>query len=156
MSFDCSHCTLFFVARDRWQHSHAGSKKSENFSVGLANKDVSFFCNPHDSLSAGLEVSGSRVTEYSAHTIPPPTIAPPIHELHGFESHYNCHKPPDLAPIENFWQLVKQALCKYPHWDDATIKELISEGQRFINEKISSMPERLQAVLDREGEMTRY
>ncbi len=48
---------------------------------------------------------------------------------------------------------------KYPHWDDATTKELIYEGwthvtQKFINEKVASTPERLQAVKDGEGKMT--
>lgn len=77
----------------------------------------------------------------------------------GLESQLNCHNSPDLAPIENCWQPVKQTLCKYPHWDDATTKELIYEGwthvnQRFINEEFSSMPKRLQAVLDGERKMT--
>ena len=61
-------------------------------------------------------------------------------ENNGLESYFNCHNSPDLAPIENCWQPVKQALRKYPHWDNTTTKELIYEGwthvnQRFINEK---------------------
>lgn len=51
------------------------------------------------------------------------------------------------------WNLT---LRKFPHWDDATTKELIYEGwthvtPKLINEKVASMPERLQAVSDGEG-----
>lgn len=68
----------------------------------------------------------------------------------------NCHDSPNLASIVNCWQPVKQTLCKFPRWDDATIKKLIYDGwthvtQKFINEKVASMPERLQAVKDGEG-----
>ena len=79
-------------------------------------------------------------------------------ENNGVESYFNCHNFPDLAPIENCWQPVKQTLRKYPHW---TTEELIYEGwthvnQGFTNERISSIPSRLQAVLDGEGKMTGY
>ena len=82
-------------------------------------------------------------------------------EKNGLESYFNCHNSPDLAPIKNCWQLVKQTLCKYPHWDDTDIKESIYEGwtymsQKLINKKIESMPERLQTVKDGEGKMTDY
>ena len=43
----------------------------------------------------------------------------------GKNSTFNFHKSPDLAPIENCWYPVKQTLRKYPHWDDATKRELI-------------------------------
>ena len=46
----------------------------------------------------------------------------------NLEYYFNCHSSPDLSPIENCWQPVKQHLHKYPHWDDNTTKELISEG----------------------------
>lgn len=80
---------------------------------------------------------------------------------HILEFYFNCHNSPDLAPIENCWQPVKGHLRKFPHWDDATTKELIYEGwatasQKFINEKVESMPERLQAVKDGEGKMSGY
>ena len=62
-------------------------------------------------------------------------------EQNGLESYFNSHNSPDLAPIENCWQPVKQTLRKYQGWDDATTKELIYEGwthvtQKFINEKV--------------------
>ena len=62
-------------------------------------------------------------------------------EEHGLEHYFNCPSSPDLSPIENCWQPVKQELYKYPHWDDETTKGLIYEGwshvsQGFINEKV--------------------
>ena len=42
-------------------------------------------------------------------------------ESNGLEFYFNCHSSPDLAPIENCWQPVKQHLHKYPHWDDNTL-----------------------------------
>lgn len=76
--------------------------------------------------------------------------------------HYiNCLGSPDLAPIENCWQAPKQALRKIPHWDDFTMQNIINDGwdlvsQPFINERVYSMPKRLQAVIDGEGAMTGY
>ena len=50
---------------------------------------------------------------------------------------------------------------KYPHWDDATLENLIREGwaqvsQEFINKKVQEMPDRLQAVKDGHGDLTGY
>lgn len=36
-------------------------------------------------------------------------------EENELESNFNCHDSLDLTPLENFWQPVKQALCKHPH-----------------------------------------
>ena len=82
-------------------------------------------------------------------------------ETNNLNHYFNCPSSPDLAPIENCWQPSKQHLRKYPHWDDITTKELIYEGwslvsQRFINEKVATMPGRLRAVIDGEGKMTGY
>ena len=75
--------------------------------------------------------------------------------------YFNCASSPDLSPTENMWQVPKQELRKYPHWDDHTTKGLIYEGwshvsQEYINEKVSTMPERLKAVIEGEGRMTGY
>lgn len=72
---------------------------------------------------------------------------------HGLKYYFNCALSPDLAPIENCWQPVKDHLRKYPHWDDTTTKDLIYEGwshvpQKFINRSIRSMPDRLKAVIE--------
>ncbi|EDU42948.1 HMG box protein [Pyrenophora tritici-repentis] len=74
---------------------------------------------------------------------------------------FNCSNSPDLSPIENCWQVMKQHLKKFPHWDEFETRELASEGwqkvsQSFINERINQMPERLQACIDMEGRMTGY
>lgn len=80
----------------------------------------------------------------------------------GINIYRNCASLPDLAPIENCWQPPKQILKKYPHWDDQSTKHYIVDGweehvpQEFINERVNSMPERLQAVIDGEGQMTGY
>ena len=47
----------------------------------------------------------------------------------------------------------EKTLRKYPHWDDAITKKLIYKcwthvTQKFINEKVATTPERLQAVKD--------
>jgi hypothetical protein len=75
--------------------------------------------------------------------------------------YFNCASSPDLCPIENMWQVPKQKLRKYPHWDDHTTKGLIYEGwshvsQKYINEKFSTMSERLKVVIEEEGRMTGY
>ena len=36
----------------------------------------------------------------------------------GLKHYFNCPGSPDLAPIKNLWQALKQALRKVPHWDD--------------------------------------
>lgn len=79
----------------------------------------------------------------------------------NLEYYFNWHPSPDLSPIENCWQSVKQNRHKDPHWDDNTTKELIYEGwthvsRDFINDKVALMPERLEAVRAGEGEMTDY
>ena len=55
--------------------------------------------------------------------------------------YFNCASSPDMSPIENCWQPIKQHVRKYPHWDDATLKELIRASwdrvsQEFINENV--------------------
>lgn len=82
-------------------------------------------------------------------------------EEHSLRSYFNAPASPDLSPIENCWLPPKQHMKKYPHWDDVTTKELINEGwdlvtQDFINEKVLSMPARLQQVIDLEGKMTGF
>ena len=67
----------------------------------------------------------------------------------------------DLAPIENCWQSMKQHVRKYSHWDDDSLEKLIREGwrrvsQEFINEKVRSMPKRLEEVIRVEGAMIGY
>jgi hypothetical protein len=82
-------------------------------------------------------------------------------EKNHLEYYFNCPSSPDLSPIENCWLPPKQHLQKFPHWEDAMTKELIFEGwekfsQHYINERVDTMPARLQAVIDGEGKMTGY
>ena len=56
---------------------------------------------------------------------------------------------------------MKQELRMVPHWDDWNTKTIAQDGWNkvnieFINSKVASMPERLQAVIDGEGAMTGY
>ena len=93
---------------------------------------------------------------YSGHGPGKSNIVCSWKEQNNLETYFNYHNSPDLVPIENYWQPVKQTLRKYPHWDDVTTKELIYEGwthvtQKFIKEKVAGMPERLQAVKDGGG-----
>lgn len=79
----------------------------------------------------------------------------------GLRHYFNCSYSPDLAPIENCWQALKQALRKVPHYDDATMRAIINKGWEnvsipFINERVDTMPKRLQAVIDGDGAMTGY
>ena len=80
-------------------------------------------------------------------------------EQNKLEYYFNCATSPDLAPIENCWQAPKQTLKKYPHWDDSTTRELIREGWEAVSQKrvddwMDSMPQRLQEVIDSDGQLT--
>lgn len=80
---------------------------------------------------------------------------------HELEHYFNCASSSDLAIIENCWQSFKQHVRKYPHWDEASLRQLIKNdwarvSQRFINEKTCEMFERLQSIIDAKGTMTDY
>jgi hypothetical protein len=80
---------------------------------------------------------------------------------HKLESYFNCHSLPDLSPIENCWLPPKQFLKRFPHWDEFETRELAVEGwdkilQQFINERVRSMPQRLQDCIDMDGRITGY
>ena len=80
---------------------------------------------------------------------------------HSLKSNFNCAQSSDLSPMENFWLIPKSHMRKYSHWDDSTSEELIGEGwahvsQEFRYSKVDEMPDRLQAVLDCNGDFTGY
>lgn len=59
-------------------------------------------------------------------------------EQNGLESYFNCKQFPDLSVVENCWAIPKMYTCKFSHWDDATLENLIQErwaqvSQEFIN-----------------------
>lgn len=63
--------------------------------------------------------------------------------------------------IENCWAISKAHMRKYPHWDDATLEELIREewarvSQEFINSKVDEIPSRLRDITNVHGDMTGY
>ena len=47
---------------------------------------------------------------------------------HGLKFYFNAPKSPDLSPIENCWQPVKQYLSSIPHWDPETTIQTIKDG----------------------------
>lgn len=75
--------------------------------------------------------------------------------------YFNCSSSSNLSSIENCWFILKQYVRKMPHWDDATLRELIIEewsqiSENYINNQIDSMSERLQTVIDDDEKMTDY
>ena len=70
---------------------------------------------------------------------------------------------PDLNPIENLWYQVKCALARYPTqarscaelWDRFQLEWNQVTTEQCLN-LISSMPRRLQAVIDAKGGPTKY
>jgi hypothetical protein len=78
---------------------------------------------------------------------------------YGLKSLFTCSNSPDLAPIENCWQVMKQHLKKYPHCNEFENRELAYEGwqnvsSNFINTRIDSFPSRLRDYIERDGRIT--
>ena len=72
---------------------------------------------------------------------------------------FNAPRLLDLNCIENCWQLVKQYVAKADHQDDDNTINLIYEGwdrvkQSSINKQVRSMPNRIDACLNRGGRLT--
>lgn len=102
-----------------------------------------------------------KENEDSGHGISKHNIVRTWKEEHGLKNYFNSASFSDLSSIENCWQSSKQYIRKFLHWDEATTVDLVYEGwatvsQRFINEKVDEMPQRLQAVIDGDGAMTGY
>ncbi|KJZ70201.1 hypothetical protein HIM_10424 [Hirsutella minnesotensis 3608] len=77
-------------------------------------------------------------------------------EKHGLRYFFNCASSPDLSPVENCWNVVKENLRRQPHWEQSVIRDLAEEGweklsQETINGWIDSMPLRLQHVIELGG-----
>jgi hypothetical protein len=77
----------------------------------------------------------------------------------NLDHYFNCPGSPVLTPIENCWRPPKQFLSRFPHWDEFETRELTIEGwskvtQRFINQQVNSMPQRLQDCIDLDGQIT--
>ena len=74
-------------------------------------------------------------------------------------------KSPDLNPIKHCWRFIKQRLRnRKPHggWTLPDLKAAVMEiwdkelTQTYFNKWIDSMPDRIQAVIDRKGGVTQW
>lgn len=80
-------------------------------------------------------------------------------EQHGLQHYFNMSGSPDLSPIENAWQPLKQATKKTPHWTKLELESITAEAwydgldQATLNKWCLSMPQRLQEVIDSKGMM---
>ncbi|KAI5780561.1 hypothetical protein EDC01DRAFT_718822 [Geopyxis carbonaria] len=73
--------------------------------------------------------------------------------------YFNCRASPDLSPIENCWQGPSGQVRRHPHFDFATTSTLALEGWEAvsiesINERVHSMPQRLQDCIEVEEQLT--
>lgn len=81
---------------------------------------------------------------------------------HGLKHYFNCSGSPDLSPIENAWQPLKQKLRQSPHWTVHEIYDTVSHkwneclAQSTINKWVKSMPKRLREVIARNRNITPY
>ena len=98
----------------------------------------------------------------SAHGTSKSNIVKTWKEENGLDTYFNCSSSPDLSPIEDCWQPMKQYIRKFTHWDPEETHQLAMEGwhkrvtQDFINRRILSMPQRLQAVIDNHGKLLAF
>jgi hypothetical protein len=59
-------------------------------------------------------------------------------EKHGLKSYFNCPGSPDLSPIEDAWQLTKQYVRHYSHWEPDETRTLAQEvWDRITPERIN-------------------
>ena len=68
---------------------------------------------------------------------------------------------PDLNPIENVWSYVQRkvnarACSTFEEFKQAVIEELAGVPQKHISKLYTSMPKRLEEVISRQGDRTRY
>ena len=83
-------------------------------------------------------------------------------ESHGLEHYFNASSAPDLSPIENCWQVPKSMVKRFASMEPDWIEELVSEAwyeslkQETIDKWVLSMPERLQRVIDHDGQISGF
>lgn len=82
-------------------------------------------------------------------------------EGHSLKYYFNYAQLRDFSLSENYQLIPKFHICKYLHWNDSILEELIYErqahvSQEFINFKVDEMPNRLQTILDCHNDMTEY
>ena len=77
----------------------------------------------------------------------------------GLKTYFNAANSPDLSLIETCTQSIKQHLRKQAIIDEETLEEYMWEAwgnlkQKYINEQILSMPQRLEDCIAAGGSMT--
>lgn len=80
-------------------------------------------------------------------------------EKRGLKHFFNTPGSPDLSPIENAWNVVKQHIAKFPSRTEDDLRNLAIEGwdtlsQESINRWVDSMVQRMEDVVEGEGKMT--
>jgi transposase len=68
---------------------------------------------------------------------------------------------PDLNPIENVWNIMKNKLKKMTITTVPVLKEInwlwvLNTSQKYLRKLSDSMPRRLQLVIEHKGELTKY
>ena len=68
---------------------------------------------------------------------------------------------PDLNPIENVWQVMKDRVEKLqPHqiadWRATILETWVGLSQNYIDNLVTSMPRRIEQCLERHGGLTDY
>jgi len=78
----------------------------------------------------------------------------------GLRTFKNCPRSPNLAPIENCWQPLKQCVDRRPHWDEIELIERIKEvwatkvTQESINRMVLGFRNKLKDVIEAGGKMS--
>ena len=80
-------------------------------------------------------------------------------QQHDVPYYFNCSESPDLTIIENVFQPLKERTKKQAVWDLETLKtEMIQAWeeipQRWINELVDTMPQRLRDCITANGAIT--
>lgn len=82
-------------------------------------------------------------------------------QQHGLKYFFSTPGSPDLSPIENGWNVVKEYIAKFPSRSEEELQSLAIKGwntlsQETVNHWVDSMVQRMQHVVAGEGKMTGY
>ncbi|KAK4104753.1 hypothetical protein N658DRAFT_564522 [Parathielavia hyrcaniae] len=56
-------------------------------------------------------------------------------QQHGLKYFFNTPGSPDLSPIENGWNVVKQYIAKFPSWTEEELQSLAVEGWNTLSQE---------------------
>ena len=157
----CGDCIQEQLNRDEekdWETSHIWGAVGYNFKSNLTFYKVAGNRNSKLSLSAYRDQILEPVVKKWLQTDPLFILEEDNDSGHGggsqvnlvarwkrdnqLDYYFNSPNSPDLSPIENCWQVMKQHLKKFPHWDEFETRELACEGwgnvsQDFINDRVN-------------------